>query len=47
VRIRFRIGADESTGAPGWDIDDINVSGITDTPFTSLVPEASACSAGH
>ncbi len=47
VKIRFRIGADESAGAPGWDIDDINVSGITDTPFTSLVPEASACPTGH
>jgi hypothetical protein len=47
VQIRFRIGADESTGAPGWDIDDISVSGITDTPFTSLVPEVSACSTGH
>jgi hypothetical protein len=47
VQIRFRIGADESAGAPGWDIDDISVSGITDTPFTSLVPEASACSTGH
>ena len=47
VQIRFRIGADESAGAPGWDIDDISVSGITDTPFTSLVPEVSACSTGH
>jgi len=47
VKIRFRIGADESAGAPGWDIDDISVSGITDTPFTSLVPEASACPTGH
>jgi hypothetical protein len=38
VRIRFRIGADDSTGAPGWDIDDITVSGITNTPFTALIP---------
>ncbi len=43
VRIRFRIGADESTGAPGWDIDDIVIGGITNTPFTSLVAETAAC----
>jgi hypothetical protein len=38
IRIRFRIGADESTGAPGWEVDDISVSGITNTPFAGLVP---------
>ena len=37
VRIRFRIGADESTGAPGWDIDDIAFTGLTNTPFAALV----------
>ena len=39
----FRIGADESTGAPGWEIDDIAVSGITDTPFSALAPNALTC----
>jgi hypothetical protein len=43
IRIRFRIGTDETTGAPGWDIDDITVSGITNTPFGALVPNAAAC----
>jgi hypothetical protein len=43
VQIRFRIGADESTGAPGWDIDDITFSGITNTPFSALVPESGSC----
>jgi hypothetical protein len=47
VKLRFRVGADESTGAPGWDIDDISVIGITDTPFTSLVAEAGVCSPHH
>jgi hypothetical protein len=45
VNVRFRIGADESTGAPGWDIDDISFSGITDTPFSALVENARVCSA--
>ena len=47
VKLRFRVGADDTTGAPGWDIDDISVIGITDTPFTSLVAEAGVCSPRH
>ncbi|MEA2465731.1 MAG: hypothetical protein QOJ98_3478 [Acidobacteriota bacterium] len=43
VLIRFRIGADESTGAPGWDVDQITVTGITNTPFTALVAESTVC----
>jgi hypothetical protein len=44
VRIRFRIGADESTGAPGWEIDDIAIGGLTNTPFTALVGSTGVCS---
>jgi hypothetical protein len=47
VKLRFRVGTDDSAGAPGWDIDDISVIGITDTPFTSLVAEAGVCSPHH
>ena len=47
VKIRFRIGADESTGAPGWDIDDIAITGITNTPFTALVPQTTVCTPAH
>jgi hypothetical protein len=43
VLVRFRIGADSSTGAPGWDIDDIAFTGLANTPFTSLVPNAGVC----
>jgi hypothetical protein len=43
VQIRFRVGADDSTGAPGWEIDNIAVSGITNTPFTALVPQTGIC----
>jgi len=42
MKIRFRIGADESTGAPGWEVDDIRIQGTTDTPFPSFVPNATA-----
>ncbi len=43
VRIRFRIGADESTGAPGWDIDDIVIGGLTQLPFSSLIGDTGVC----
>jgi hypothetical protein len=43
VQIRFRIGADESTGAPGWDVGEIEVNGITDTPFPALIGNAKSC----
>ena len=43
VRIRFRIGADQTVGSPGWDIDDIAVGGLTNPPFTALVTNVAAC----
>lgn len=48
VKLRFRIAADSTTGAPGWEIDNINISGITNTPFSDLVAEAGSCrNRGH
>jgi hypothetical protein len=44
VRIRFRIGADVAAGAPGWDIDDITIGGLTNTPFTAIVGHQGVCS---
>jgi len=43
VMIRFHIGADESTGSPGWEIDNIAITGISNTPFTALVGETGSC----
>jgi hypothetical protein len=45
VMIRFRIGTDEAVAQTGWVIDNIDVSGITNTPFPALVPEPSTCTA--
>jgi hypothetical protein len=45
VRVRFRTGADDSTGAPGWDIDNIAFGGLVNTPFTSFVPQTGVCRA--
>ena len=47
VRLRFRIGADESTGAPGWEIDDISIGGLTRSPFTAQLPETGVCQVAH
>ena len=38
VRIRFRVGTDSYGGDPGWEVDNISVSGITNNPFVTLVP---------
>jgi len=43
VKIRFRIGADDTTGAPGWEIDDIAIGGLTNLPFASLVGNPNVC----
>ena len=33
IRLRFRMGTDGGVGAPGWDVDNIAVAGLTNTPF--------------
>jgi len=43
--LRFRIGTDTNTALSGWDIDNIDVSGITNTPFPAVVTEPSTCTA--
>lgn len=43
VKLRFRIGADDSTGAPGWEVTDISVSGLTNSPFVAQLPHAGIC----
>ena len=51
VKVRFRIGTDEGTGAPGWDIDNVSFGGpsfssITNTPFGAITNNAGTCSDG-
>jgi MYXO-CTERM domain-containing protein len=43
VMVRFRLGTDLSTGAPGWEVDNVAFEGIENSPFTSLVDDAAAC----
>lgn len=44
VQLRFRVGSDFIVGAAGWNIDNIAVTGITNTPFPALTAETSTCS---
>ena len=46
VRLRFRIGTDEAIGAPGWELDDLAFSGITNTPFATWKADGGHCSSG-
>ncbi|HZI04895.1 MAG TPA: hypothetical protein VEZ71_12775 [Archangium sp.] len=43
VRLRFRIGTDDSTGVTGWDLDDLQLEGVVNTPFTTLVAHRGEC----
>jgi MYXO-CTERM domain-containing protein len=43
IQIRFRIGMDEATGAGGWDIDDLELQGLANTPFSTIVDDQGIC----
>src|SRR5690606_31899568 len=43
VLVRFRVGSDAGTSSPGWDLDDISVSGVAEPPFDAVVPHSEAC----
>ncbi|MFO0576170.1 MAG: M36 family metallopeptidase [Polyangia bacterium] len=40
VRLRFRVGTDPSEGGPGWDLDEVRFTGVTNQPFSSRRPNA-------
>jgi hypothetical protein len=44
-RLRFRVGSDTDTGAPGWDIDNVAFTGIVGTPFPTLIADPGHCRA--
>jgi len=43
VRFRFRVGTDQATGGPGWEIDDVSIIGAAPAPFTTLTPDMADC----
>jgi hypothetical protein len=43
VELRLRIGTDPGVSDVGWEIDQIAVEGIINTPFPAWAPDAAAC----
>lgn len=43
VLLRFRAGSDIGVGAGGFELDDIAFTGITGTPFGTVVPDRHQC----
>ena len=43
VRLRFRIGTDPAAGGPGWDLDELRLTGITNTPFSTRALTHNSC----
>jgi fungalysin metallopeptidase (M36)/PA domain-containing protein/K319-like protein len=43
IKLRFRIGTDLGAGEFGWNIDNVVVQGITNTPFTAIVADTTNC----
>lgn len=43
VRIRFVVGSDASVASPGWEIDDIQISGTTVPLFPGLIANSDMC----
>jgi hypothetical protein len=43
IRLRFRIGTDAGVGDYGWELDNLEFQGITNTPFASLVGDQTVC----
>ncbi len=43
VQVRFRAGADDNTGAVGWDVDDIELTDVASKPFWSYVAHREQC----
>ncbi len=43
LKFRFRSASDDTVGAPGWDIDEVVATGLTNKPFGSQVVHRGAC----
>ncbi|WP_395791339.1 M36 family metallopeptidase [Aquimonas sp.] len=46
VQLRFGVATDAAVATVGWEIDQVRVSGIGNTPFPQVVADATACTLG-
>ena len=44
IRIRFRMGADANTSGYGWEIDNVQFTGLATNPFSKVGAETMPCS---
>jgi len=44
-RLRFGVATDENTTRNGWDIGSVSITGLADTPFSTLLPQPANCAA--
>jgi hypothetical protein len=42
-QLRFRIATDPGLGSAGWELDDVAITGLVDTPFPAQLPDARRC----
>jgi MYXO-CTERM domain-containing protein len=47
VKIRFRIGSDQASGDFGWELDNLAFTGITNTPFPTVIDDTTQCAGAH
>jgi len=47
VRVRFRVGSDDNTGAFGWELDNFVFNGLTNKPFVSVQANAATVVTGN
>jgi hypothetical protein len=47
VKLRFRAGTDQARSGPGWDIDEVAITGITNKPFPTQIEDRTTCVEGR
>jgi hypothetical protein len=43
VMLRFRVGTDPATGAPGWELNQLSLTGVTNKPFPTAAMQPDVC----
>jgi len=43
LKLRFRVGTDDTVGAAGWDIDEVAITGLVNKPFGLQVAHRGMC----
>ncbi len=46
IKLRFRIGSDDAAALKGWEVDDLDFTGLTSKPFPKVETDPNVCSNG-